>query len=64
MDNMQCDYSIHVSRGSSITLQLIDIDMEITPKCIFDFVAVSKNVNKITAGNLIVPKTSQYFLDL
>lgn len=40
-DNMQCDYTVHVARGSSITLQLIDIAMEITPDCSYDYVAVS-----------------------
>lgn len=44
-DNMQCDYTIHVSRGSSVTLQLIDISMEITPDCTYDYVAVSKSVD-------------------
>lgn len=39
---MQCDYTIHVSRGSSVSLQLMDIDMEVTPQCTFDYIAVSE----------------------
>lgn len=46
MDNMQCDYTVHVSRGSSIKLQLIDVDMEITQGCIYDYVAVSISVTR------------------
>lgn len=41
---MQCDYTIHVSRGSTIHLLLMDIDMEKTPDCSYDYVAVSKSV--------------------
>lgn len=44
MNNMQCDFTIHVSQGSSITLQLIDINMEISQGCTYDYVAVRKSV--------------------
>lgn len=39
--NMQCDYKIHVSRGSTINLVVTDLDMETDIGCSMDYLSVS-----------------------
>lgn len=38
--DMQCDYTIQVARGSTINLQISDLDMEVTSGCHFDSISV------------------------
>lgn len=38
--NMQCDYRIYVSRGSTISLVVTDIEMEAHYECEFDYISV------------------------
>lgn len=41
--NMQCDYTVHVSRGSTVLIQLTDIGMEVSSDCSYDYVSVCIN---------------------
>lgn len=38
---MQCDYRIHVSQGSTVSLIVTDLEMEVDPDCSMDYIAVS-----------------------
>lgn len=50
MANMQCDYTIQVARGSTISLTITDLDMEITSDCSFDYISVSFISSSISTG--------------
>lgn len=42
MANMQCDYTIQVARGSTIKLEINDLDMESSEGCNFDSISVKQ----------------------
>lgn len=37
---MQCDYTVQVARGSTVTLLLTDVNMEMSTDCRYDYVSV------------------------
>lgn len=42
---MQCDYTVQVARGSSVTLLLTDISMEQSSECSYDYVSIYDGPN-------------------
>lgn len=57
---MQCDYTVQVARGSTVSLLLTDISMEQSTECIYDYISVCQ-IQDVRYSNICRALNVRYF---